>query len=143
MDDEKEKVDNLVFEKQEQLFTNKTCSKDVLLHAIMFFEPKHYDEVVIERSSMLLCGYPLCGNNLTCTSGKQKLNVKERLVIKPEDDVNKFCSSTCQRESEKIKMQISFTSVYKRAIFKGQGIGASKEPPVKLLVKERRRPPLH
>lgn len=86
-----------VFELQPQLLQDDVTAA-YLRKCALLFQPRHYDEMVEERATMRMCGYPLCKNRLLRTPGETRHQhgidpVRRRIYDAKE--LAQFCSVQC------------------------------------------------
>lgn len=64
-----------------------------------WLQPRHYYEIVEERSGSGKCGFPLCTNTLPSEGSNLRLSYLDK---KLSDDgmSNKYCSSSCVERSQ-------------------------------------------
>jgi hypothetical protein len=88
--------------------------EEFFLNAVQHMEPRHYDDVVEERSILNLCGYPLCCKALGDVP-KQKYHIS--LANKKVYDLSqrkKFCSNSCFKCSNYYASQLPTTPIWTR-----------------------------
>ncbi|KAI9102673.1 Rtr1/RPAP2 family-domain-containing protein [Phlyctochytrium arcticum] len=106
------KWDKQVFEWQIKLFEPKVESK-ILSEAAKYLTPKDYEDVIIERISEKLCGYPLCDRPVTQTKGRFHVSRKEQKVVDLSEQ-KQFCSKSCFAASGFLKAQLLDEPVFMR-----------------------------
>lgn len=91
-----------------------SIDKDFFKSCATFLEPRHYEDVVEERSVSKVCGYPLCQNKLT-NFFKQRyhISMKSNKVFDLTER-KKFCSNECYKASKYYKQQLSTSPVWTR-----------------------------
>lgn len=94
-----------VFEQQKKLF-DPGVTHEKLLEACEDLTPKDYDEVIIERNTDNLCGFPSCSEKIS-SSFKKTTNLslcKEDIFGKKERRV--YCGKRCMDASIKLRGQL-------------------------------------
>ncbi|EHB02581.1 RNA polymerase II-associated protein 2 [Heterocephalus glaber] len=83
-------------------------------HRGKFITPAHYSDVVVERSIIKFCGYPLCQKKLGIVpKQKYKISTKTNKVYDITERKS-FCSSFCYKASKFFEAQIPKTPVWVR-----------------------------
>ena len=96
-------LDRKLFYVQSKLLESNFTESDekVLSEAHSWFQPRHYLEVIEERSNDSRCGYPICSNSIirpSDVSSILKISYKEKRLY--EIGRSKlFCSCTCLQKS--------------------------------------------
>lgn len=112
----REQIDDYIFSIQQTLFDPEhPTTEDYLLKSMSYFQPVHYEQVVLERHSLGICAYPTCSNQARThlAASRFRLSPSTRRII--DTAVAKyFCSDTCQAKSSRLGDQISDVSVYQR-----------------------------
>ncbi|KAJ3327591.1 RNA polymerase II associated protein 2 [Blyttiomyces sp. JEL0837] len=108
----KQEWDKKVFAMQEMLFEGGVEVEE-LKKAAAYMQPKHYEEVIVERNASNLCGYPLCPNDLPQRQGRYRISHKE-LKVYDIAELKSYCSSTCLASSKYLISQLPDDPVYMR-----------------------------
>lgn len=96
-------LDRKLFYVQSKLLESNYSETDdkVLSEAHLWFQPRHYLEVIEERSNDSRCGYPICGNSIirpSDVSSILKISYREKRLY--EIGRSKlFCSCACLQKS--------------------------------------------
>ncbi|XP_021111034.1 putative RNA polymerase II subunit B1 CTD phosphatase RPAP2 isoform X2 [Heterocephalus glaber] len=97
----------------EQLL-EENITEDFLMECGKFITPAHYSDVVVERSIIKFCGYPLCQKKLGIVpKQKYKISTKTNKVYDITERKS-FCSSFCYKASKFFEAQIPKTPVWVR-----------------------------
>eukprot|EP01130_Rhizamoeba_saxonica_P006982 TRINITY_DN2796_c0_g2_i1.p2 TRINITY_DN2796_c0_g2~~TRINITY_DN2796_c0_g2_i1.p2 ORF type:complete len:503 (+),score=109.72 TRINITY_DN2796_c0_g2_i1:201-1511(+) len=119
---------------------SRSVSQAQLLEAIMYMQPHHYEDIVVERAVMKICGWPLCENDLSRKLPHYRISRKEGKVYDQTYRKN-FCSEKCFNASSYLEVQISSESILVRgheSVPKPTLIwNANKELPSKIKIIER------
>lgn len=99
---------------------NDTISEDQLLADCSFISRAHYEDITEERACADLCGYPLCGTQLSKQSkGRFKPAQRYHITGNKVYDISRrrnFCSDGCFRCSEHLAGQISTEPKFMRSL---------------------------
>jgi hypothetical protein len=86
---------------------------------VRLLQPTDFDDLIIERNSNNLCGYPLCPrpNNKVTSGGKWKLvNVgKQDFDIVSKAELEKWCCHDCKKRALWVRIQLNETAAWERA----------------------------
>ncbi|XP_023576065.1 putative RNA polymerase II subunit B1 CTD phosphatase RPAP2 [Octodon degus] len=97
----------------EQLL-EENITEDFLVECGKFITPAHYSDVVVERSIINFCGYPLCQKKLGIVpKQKYKISTKTNKVYDITERKS-FCSNFCYKASKYFEAQIPKTPVWVR-----------------------------
>ncbi|XP_013369918.1 PREDICTED: putative RNA polymerase II subunit B1 CTD phosphatase RPAP2 isoform X2 [Chinchilla lanigera] len=97
----------------EQLL-EENITEEFLLECGKFITPAHYSDVVVERSIIKFCGYPLCQKKLGIVpKQKYKISTKTNKVYDITERKS-FCSNFCYKASKYFEAQIPKTPVWVR-----------------------------
>lgn len=99
---------------------NDTISEDQLLADCSFISRAHYEDITEERACADLCGYPLCGTQLSKQSkGRFKPAQRYHITGNKVYDISRrrnFCSDGCFRCSEHLAGQICTEPKFMRTL---------------------------
>lgn len=109
---EKAKWELKIMELQEKMFET-TVSIEFLKHIAKYFQPAHYEEVVIERKSLNICGYPLCNKKTQQLKGKYKLSSSKGKIY-DITELKSYCGSDCMISSRYFASQLLDEPIYLR-----------------------------
>ncbi|XP_078606450.1 putative RNA polymerase II subunit B1 CTD phosphatase RPAP2 [Branchiostoma floridae x Branchiostoma japonicum] len=102
---------------------------DFFINCAQYIEPSHYGDVLVERSIVGQCGYPVCSNKLPKNRPKQQYHIDTRHnKVYDITERKNFCSNWCYKASQFYKNQLFTSPVWARE--------KEKPVPVKLLQKE-------
>lgn len=108
----KKKVLNIV----EELLEESKIEEDKLLIFCKFLSKNDYEDAIVERSLIKVCGYPLCDNVLgTPAKQKFKISLAEHKVY----DIEKrkmFCSDRCYKASCYLQDQLEDEPFWMKSI---------------------------
>jgi hypothetical protein len=76
---------------------------------------KDYGNVIQERNSAKLCGYPTCSKPLSAGKGRFKLSRSERQIYDTSEWQSQFCSKECMLASKYLGVQLSEEPPFLRA----------------------------
>ncbi|XP_063110281.1 putative RNA polymerase II subunit B1 CTD phosphatase RPAP2 isoform X1 [Cavia porcellus] len=97
----------------EQLL-EENITEEFLVECGKFITPAHYSDVVVERSIIKFCGYPLCQKKLGIVpKQKYKISTKTNKVYDITERKS-FCSNFCYKASKYFEAQIPKTPVWVR-----------------------------
>ncbi|KAM6168297.1 putative RNA polymerase II subunit B1 CTD phosphatase RPAP2 [Erethizon dorsatum] len=97
----------------EQLL-EENITEEFLVESGKFITPAHYSDVVVERSIIKFCGYPLCQKKLGIVpKQKYKISTKTNKVYDITERKS-FCSNFCYKASKYFEAQIPKTPVWVR-----------------------------
>ncbi|KAM5256386.1 putative RNA polymerase II subunit B1 CTD phosphatase RPAP2 [Ctenodactylus gundi] len=97
----------------EQLL-EENITEELLLECGKFITPAHYSDIVVERSIIKLCGYPLCQKKLGIVpKQKYKISTKTNKVYDITERKS-FCSNFCYKASKYFEAQIPKSPVWVR-----------------------------
>ncbi|CAB3374514.1 Hypothetical predicted protein [Cloeon dipterum] len=97
----------------EQLL-EKDISEEYLLENVKYISQTDYDDVVVERAIVKLCGYPVCSNLLGPVPKKQfHISLATNKVYDLTDRKN-YCSNWCYKASNYFKDQVLTSPVWFR-----------------------------
>ncbi|XP_010643220.1 putative RNA polymerase II subunit B1 CTD phosphatase RPAP2 isoform X2 [Fukomys damarensis] len=97
----------------EQLL-EENITEEFLMECGKFITPAHYSDVVVERSIVKFCGYPLCQKKLGIVpKQKYKISTKTNKVYDITERKS-FCSNFCYKASKFFEAQIPKTPVWVR-----------------------------
>ncbi|ORX99582.1 hypothetical protein K493DRAFT_335698 [Basidiobolus meristosporus CBS 931.73] len=97
---------------QEKLFA-PGVNPELLAEAARFFRPVHFEEIVEERNSEFLCGYPLCSQPCQDIKGKYHISLEERKLY-DMTELRSYCSGLCMTAAKFYLSQLSDEAVYLR-----------------------------
>lgn len=100
------------------------------LSGVRLFQPSDYDDLIEERNANGLCGYTLCPNPRTRTTGSWKMvnwGSKDFNIV-PKKEIERWCSQACARRAMYIKVQLSETAAWERAGIESIRIELYEEP---------------
>ncbi|ORY56234.1 hypothetical protein LY90DRAFT_669419 [Neocallimastix californiae] len=109
---EKAKWEFKIMELQEKMFETPVTIK-YLKYIAKYFQPAHYEEVVIERKSQNLCGYPLCNKKTQELKGKYRLSSSKKKIF-DITELKSYCGSDCMISSRYYASQLLDEPVYLR-----------------------------
>ncbi|XP_035684334.1 putative RNA polymerase II subunit B1 CTD phosphatase RPAP2 [Branchiostoma floridae] len=102
---------------------------DFFVNCAQYIEPSHYADVLVERSIVGQCGYPVCSNKLPKTKPKQQYHIDTRHnKVYDITERKNFCSNWCYKASQFYKNQLFTSPVWAR--------DKEKPVPVRLLQME-------
>jgi len=78
-----------------------------------YLNGSYYDDVVEERNCIVVCGYPLCNNQLKKSNQKYHISLKQNKVFDITER-KKFCSNECFKSSEFYKDQLLSSPLWLR-----------------------------
>ncbi|KAJ3018130.1 RNA polymerase II associated protein 2 [Thoreauomyces humboldtii] len=104
--------DKKTFQWQQRLFDG-AVSVPLLAEAAEHLTRTDYEEVVEERVSDKLCGYPLCAKPVIQTKGRYRISRKD-LKVYDMTHLKSFCSAPCAAASDFFHEQLSDEPVYVR-----------------------------
>jgi len=109
---EKAKWELKIMELQEKMFETPVTI-EFLKHIAKYFQPAHYEEVVIERKSLNICGYPLCNKKTQQLKGKYKLSSSKGKIF-DITELKSYCGSDCMISSRYFASQLLDEPIYLR-----------------------------
>ncbi|KAJ2118274.1 hypothetical protein IW146_000054 [Coemansia sp. RSA 922] len=109
----KARYDSLVLRWQEKLL-NPATSELLLKQAAQYLTPYEFDNIILERTSGDLCGYPLCANPARKMGKRYHISVRQRKLFDMEEHAS-YCSNRCMVGSRFYKQQLSEDPVYMRS----------------------------
>ncbi|KAJ1972643.1 hypothetical protein H4R35_004558 [Dimargaris xerosporica] len=80
--------------------------ESTLCQAAQYLNPGQYQEVIQERKTQDLCGYPLCSHPCQKVEGKYRINLRQRKVY-DVSEMALFCSKLCRAASKFYEAQLS------------------------------------
>jgi hypothetical protein len=101
---------------QSLLIETEQNSLGTMKKASLVLRPSDYEEVVVERSTGKICGYPSCNNainNATNSSGKYRLSLSQHKVFDATEGY-RYCSDDCMISSEQYKYKLLHEPLYLR-----------------------------
>ncbi|KAJ3041838.1 RNA polymerase II associated protein 2 [Rhizophlyctis rosea] len=105
-----------VFEWQMKI-SEGAVSAEVLAEAALLLRPEDYNEVVVERAAVKICGYPLCEQvpkvGPQVRKGKYRIDTREQKVY-DITELNSYCSPQCLAASKYTLSQLSPDPAYMR-----------------------------
>ncbi|KAG0205868.1 RNA polymerase II associated protein 2 [Mortierella sp. NVP41] len=107
----RKKFESMVLEWQEILLD--TVSEETLGEAANRIKQSHYREIIEERNTAKLCGYPLCAKPPRDIKGKFRISLQERKVF-DISVLKQYCSSTCLTASRWLEGQLTEDPLYLR-----------------------------
>lgn len=102
------KAERKLFQLQAALVSPEAAPEETLRSAQLWFQPRHFEEVVEERAVEGICGYPICGNEVNpCNNDEPKfrINYNEKKVFEVTES-RKYCSISCLELSSKFLMSL-------------------------------------
>ena len=102
-----------IFEVQAALYSENATDTD-LSDCVIWLQPRHYCEIIEERVTANMCGYPLCRNNIhysssTSNSPTYRISYKEKKIFEVGDS-KCYCSEHCQEVSHVFSASLSNTA---------------------------------
>ncbi|XP_059474380.1 putative RNA polymerase II subunit B1 CTD phosphatase RPAP2 [Neocloeon triangulifer] len=99
----------------EQLL-EREISEQILLQSVSYISQSDYEDVIVERAIIKICGYPICSSDLPPAPKKQcHISTATNKVYDLTDRKN-FCSNWCYKASSYLKDQISTCPVWFREV---------------------------
>ncbi|PVU97123.1 hypothetical protein BB561_000763 [Smittium simulii] len=106
------KIEKLVSLWQEKI--SVPCTSNTLIQASRYITFQNYQQVIDERNSQKLCGYPLCSNPSIEASAKFKISLKTREILNTSES-DLYCSKRCMAASKYYALQIPIDPPYLRS----------------------------
>ncbi|KAJ2308390.1 hypothetical protein IWW54_004084 [Coemansia sp. RSA 2705] len=91
----------------------KPINAPTLQQAARYLTPQDYDDVVAERASLKLCGYPLCAKAAQGLEQRYHISLARRKVYDMSERAN-YCSGACMVASRYYRYQLPKDPVYMR-----------------------------
>ncbi|KAF8933389.1 RNA polymerase II associated protein 2 [Haplosporangium gracile] len=107
----RKKFETMVLQWQEVLLDPVT--EETLGEAANRIKQSHYREIIEERNTAKLCGYPLCARSPRDIKGKFRISLQERKVF-DISVLKQYCSSTCLTASRWLEGQLTEDPLYLR-----------------------------
>lgn len=108
-------VDDCINKLQISLIENESVSEKYLQMVSAIFLPKHYYEVVEERSIDTSCGYPVCSKKIKDEKKYFVYDEKNKEYLNPNETmIEHFCSIECYRKSFEFVKTIDLSYPYSR-----------------------------
>jgi hypothetical protein len=101
----------------ESLLTEEVIDEKEFIEKCEFLTQNYYNDIVIERSLIDLCGYGLCLNRLSFAQSGLKSSQKYRISLKYNKvfDITErkmFCSNLCFKSSNYLREQLNEEPIY-------------------------------
>jgi hypothetical protein len=120
----KKAVDWKIFELQSMLVSEEADS-EVLEESVLWFQPRHYTEIVEERVNDGRCGYPLCSHHLSAAqSAAYRIDYAAKKVFSVEMSKN-YCSVVCIEKAQLLEKRFDTSVPYSRHAAKKLDISKS------------------
>ncbi|KAL0909892.1 hypothetical protein M5K25_020801 [Dendrobium thyrsiflorum] len=103
------KISEAVYRIQFSLIECSSCSSEQLLTAGSLLSCPDYQDVVVERSIVGFCGYPLCHNRLPVDRDRHarfRVSLRDQRIYDLEETY-KYCSEACQARSMAFSKSLS------------------------------------
>ncbi|KAJ1968096.1 hypothetical protein IWQ62_001451 [Dispira parvispora] len=107
----KKRFDKLSFLWIEKLLV--PVNENILCQAANYLLPAYYHDVLEERQTQNLCGYPLCRKPCMKSLPKYKIDARRRKVY-DQTELSFFCSKICRAASKFYEAQLSAEPLYVR-----------------------------
>lgn len=115
----KRAVDWKIFELTSALIDEDVDGLD-FEESIQWFQPKHAEEVIEERTTEGLCGYPLCSKSLPkskLNKARYRIDYKEKKIYEIDKSIF-YCSVDCLEKCEIWMKHLDMTLPYGRPVVK-------------------------
>ncbi|KAJ2850177.1 hypothetical protein IWW36_002085 [Coemansia brasiliensis] len=89
-------------------------SEHILKQAARYLTPQDYQDVVDERATTDLCGYPLCNQATQKIEQRYRISLARRKVYDISEQAN-YCSKTCMVASRFYREQLPEEAIYMRS----------------------------
>ncbi|KAK9765580.1 hypothetical protein K7432_005968 [Basidiobolus ranarum] len=116
----KRHIELTIMQWQEKMFA-PGVQPELLAEGAKFFQPVHFEEIVEERNSEFLCGYPLCSRPCQDVKGKYHISLGERKLY-DVTELKSYCSGLCMTAAKFYHSQLSGEAVYFRDLEKWENI---------------------
>ncbi|ORX49277.1 hypothetical protein BCR36DRAFT_328330 [Piromyces finnis] len=113
---EKAKWELTIMELQEKMFETPVTI-EYMKYISKYFQPAHYEEVVLERKSLNICGYPLCSKKTQQLKGKYRLSSSKKKIF-DITELKSYCGSDCMISSRYFASQLLDEPIYLRNLEK-------------------------
>ncbi|KAJ1645965.1 hypothetical protein IWQ61_010252, partial [Dispira simplex] len=107
----KKRFDQLSFLWIEKLLD--PVSENILCQAANYLLPAYYQDVLEERQTRDLCGYPLCQKPCMKLPSKYRIDARRRKIY-DQSELSFFCSKICRAASKFYEAQLSVEPLYVR-----------------------------
>ncbi|KYQ94401.1 hypothetical protein DLAC_04698 [Tieghemostelium lacteum] len=118
---EKFKYEKLTFNAQLHCLDNDVTEEELKTEYYKYFLPENYNDIVVERSIGMKCGYPCCKNYIekNSTTQKLKISIQDQRVYNIEE-LSMYCSTDCLIKSNLFQSTLDTTPVYLRKWVHGE-----------------------
>lgn len=113
----KKMVDWKIFELQSVLVSDDVDTESVN-DSLLWFQPRHFSEVLEERVNDDKCGYPLCSNPLDDkNNASYRINYAEKKIYSIELSKN-YCCVSCIEKAQLLEKRFDDSVPYSRSVTK-------------------------